>query len=50
MGATKIEFRLRMIIMTAIVVLGFYAPWIEGWGLGQRISLWESPSPPPCPL
>ena len=41
MGATKIEFRLRMIIMTAIVVLGFYAPWIEGWGLGQRISLWE---------
>lgn len=38
MGATKIEFRLRMIIMTAIVVLGFWAPWIEGW---RRISLWE---------
>jgi protein-S-isoprenylcysteine O-methyltransferase Ste14 len=41
MGATKIEFRLRMIIMTAIVVLGFYAPWIEAWGIGRRISLWE---------
>jgi protein-S-isoprenylcysteine O-methyltransferase Ste14 len=41
MGATKIEFRLRMVIMTVIVVLGFYAPWIEGWVIGRRISLWE---------
>jgi protein-S-isoprenylcysteine O-methyltransferase Ste14 len=41
MGATKIEFRLRMLIMTAIVVLGFFAPWIEAWGIGRRISLWE---------
>jgi protein-S-isoprenylcysteine O-methyltransferase Ste14 len=41
MGATKIEFRLRMVIMTVIVVLGFYAPWIEALGIGTRISLWE---------
>jgi protein-S-isoprenylcysteine O-methyltransferase Ste14 len=40
MGATKIEFRLRMIIMTAIVVLGFWAPWIEIWGIGNRFPLW----------
>ncbi|MFY9852333.1 MAG: methyltransferase [Terracidiphilus sp.] len=41
MGATKIEFRLRMIIMTVIVVLGFWAPWIEIWGFGRRVPLWE---------
>jgi protein-S-isoprenylcysteine O-methyltransferase Ste14 len=41
MKATAIEFRLRMVIMTVITILGFWAPWIEGWGLGQRISLWE---------
>ena len=41
MGATKIEFRLRVVILTAIIVLGFYAPWIEGLGIGRRISLWE---------
>jgi protein-S-isoprenylcysteine O-methyltransferase Ste14 len=40
MGATKIEFRLRMAIMTAITVLGFWAPWIGDWGLGRRTSLW----------
>jgi protein-S-isoprenylcysteine O-methyltransferase Ste14 len=41
MGATKIEFRLRVVILTAIVVLGFYAPWIGALGIGRRISLWE---------
>ena len=41
MGATKIEFRLRMLILVAIVCLGFYAPWIEIWGLGTRIPLME---------
>jgi protein-S-isoprenylcysteine O-methyltransferase Ste14 len=41
MGATKIEFRLRVTIITVIITLGFWAPWIEGWGIGRRISLWE---------
>jgi len=41
MGATKIEFRLRMAIMTVIITLGFWAPWIEAWGLGRRIPLLE---------
>jgi protein-S-isoprenylcysteine O-methyltransferase Ste14 len=40
MGATKIEFRMRMLIMTAITVLGFWAPWIEFWGIGRRETLW----------
>jgi hypothetical protein len=42
MKASAIEFRLRMLIMVAIVVLGFYAPWIEWWGLGTRRPLIES--------
>ncbi len=41
MKATALEFRLRMAIMTIVVVLGFWAPWIEAWGIGQRISLLE---------
>jgi protein-S-isoprenylcysteine O-methyltransferase Ste14 len=41
MKASAIEFRLRMLIMVAIVVLGFYAPWIEWWGLGTRRPLIE---------
>ena len=45
MGATRIEFRLRMAIMIVIVTLGFWAPWIEPWGssfeLAQRIPLLE---------
>jgi protein-S-isoprenylcysteine O-methyltransferase Ste14 len=41
MKASAIEFRLRMVIMVAIVVLGFWSPWIEGWGLGSRSSLLE---------
>ena len=41
MRATAIEFRLRMAINAAIIVLGFWAPWIEAWGIGHRISLVE---------
>lgn len=39
MGATKIEFRLRMAIMVAIITVGYWAPWIEPWGIGSRVSL-----------
>jgi protein-S-isoprenylcysteine O-methyltransferase Ste14 len=39
MGATKIEFRLRMAITVAIITVGYWAPWIEAWGIGSRISL-----------
>jgi len=41
MRATAIEFRFRMAINTLIVVLGFWAPWIEHLGIGRRISLLE---------
>jgi len=40
-GASAIEFRLRMLIMTVIVMMGFWAPWIETWGIGDRASLLE---------
>jgi protein-S-isoprenylcysteine O-methyltransferase Ste14 len=41
MRATAIEFRLRLAINAAIIILGFWAPWIEAWGLGRRITLLE---------
>jgi protein-S-isoprenylcysteine O-methyltransferase Ste14 len=45
MGATKIEFRLRVFLMVAVVSLGFWSPWIETWGgqnsFAQRIPLLE---------
>jgi protein-S-isoprenylcysteine O-methyltransferase Ste14 len=41
MGATRIEFRLRVAIMVIVIWLGFWAPWIERWGLGWRIPLLE---------
>jgi protein-S-isoprenylcysteine O-methyltransferase Ste14 len=41
MRATAIEFRLRMVIMVAIVTLGFWSPWIEKWDLGVRTPLLE---------
>ena len=41
MKASAIEFRLRMVIMVAIVVLGVWSPWIEAWSLGSRNSLLE---------
>jgi protein-S-isoprenylcysteine O-methyltransferase Ste14 len=39
--ATAIEFRLRTAINAAIIILGFWAPWIQAWGIGSRISLLE---------
>lgn len=41
MGATKFEFRIRLAINVAIIALGFWAPWIDAWGVGSRISLLE---------
>ena len=41
MRATKLEFRLRFLILVAIVGFGFWSPWIEAWGIGQRIPLLE---------
>lgn len=41
MRATKVEFRLRMLINAAIIVLGFWAPWVDEGGIGSRISLME---------
>src|SRR5579859_7988572 len=41
MRASAIEFRLRMAINSAIIFLGFWAPWIEAWGVGRRIILLE---------
>ena len=41
MGASAIEFRLRMVINAAIIILGFWAPWIERWHIGRRMSLLE---------
>jgi protein-S-isoprenylcysteine O-methyltransferase Ste14 len=28
-----------MVIMPVLIVLGFWAPWIEGWGIGTRIPM-----------
>jgi protein-S-isoprenylcysteine O-methyltransferase Ste14 len=39
--ATQIEFRLRLAIMALIVTAGFWSPWIEAWGIGQRTTLLE---------
>ena len=41
MGATRIEFRLRMVIMPILIALGFWAPWIGVRGVGTRIPLLE---------
>ena len=41
MRATTIEFRLRMAINSFIILLGFWAPWIEWWRVGSRMSLIE---------
>lgn len=41
MRASAIEFRLRMAINAAIIILGFWSPWIEKWGLGRRMTLLE---------
>jgi protein-S-isoprenylcysteine O-methyltransferase Ste14 len=43
--ATAFEFRFRVLIITVIIILGFWAPWIEPLGLSasfaRRISLLE---------
>ena len=41
MGATKIEFRLRMVILVTVIFLGFWAPWIEVWGLARVLRCWS---------
>ncbi|MDR3725435.1 MAG: isoprenylcysteine carboxylmethyltransferase family protein [Terracidiphilus sp.] len=41
MKASAIEFRLRVVIIAGIVTLGYWAPWIEAWGIGRRNSLLE---------
>ena len=41
MRASAIEFRLRMVINAVVIILGFWAPWIEAWHIGRRISLLE---------
>lgn len=45
MRASKIEFRLRMLINTVIIVMGFWAPWIgynNAWaGIGPHVALLE---------
>lgn len=41
MRATAIEFRLRMLINAILIVLGFWAPWIDAFRIGARVSLLE---------
>jgi protein-S-isoprenylcysteine O-methyltransferase Ste14 len=41
MKASALFFRLRMPINAAVVILGFWAPWIRYGGIGSRISLLE---------
>ena len=41
MRASAIEFRLRMLIMIAIVFVGFWSPWLGESDFGRRISALE---------
>jgi protein-S-isoprenylcysteine O-methyltransferase Ste14 len=41
MRASAFEFRFRMAILVVVITLGFWSPWIEAWGVGQRVSLFE---------
>lgn len=41
MRASKIEFRLRMVIQIVIVFIGFWAPWIGALDLSRRVSTLE---------
>jgi protein-S-isoprenylcysteine O-methyltransferase Ste14 len=41
MKASAIEYRLRGPILVIVVVLGFWAPWIQALDLGKRVSLLE---------
>jgi len=40
MKATLFEFRFRMILIVAIIFLGFWAPWIEALHWGTRSTTW----------
>jgi len=40
MKASALEFRFRLILMTFLIVLGFWAPWIEWLHWGMRSTLW----------
>jgi protein-S-isoprenylcysteine O-methyltransferase Ste14 len=40
MKASAFEFRFRLILMTAVIVLGFWAPWIEWLHWGTRSTAW----------
>jgi protein-S-isoprenylcysteine O-methyltransferase Ste14 len=40
MKATELEFRFRLIFMTLVIVLGFWAPWIELLHWGARTTAW----------
>jgi protein-S-isoprenylcysteine O-methyltransferase Ste14 len=39
MRATAVEYRLRFTITALVLVLGFWSPWIEAWGIGSRTTL-----------
>ena len=41
MKAAAIQFRLRMLITLTIILLGLWAPWIEGWQFDAKIPLLE---------
>ena len=41
MKASAILFRFRMVCLAVIICTGFWAPWIEFWGIGSRITLLE---------
>lgn len=41
MRASGFEFRFRMAIIFIVIALGFWSPWIEAWGWGERRSLLE---------
>ena len=41
MTVSRFLFRFRTVFLTVIVCMGFWAPWIELWGVGSRIPLLE---------
>jgi protein-S-isoprenylcysteine O-methyltransferase Ste14 len=41
MHASVVEFRLRILIVTVIISLGFWAPWVQFGHIGTRMSLLE---------
>jgi protein-S-isoprenylcysteine O-methyltransferase Ste14 len=41
MNASIFFFRFRMPINAAVIILGFWAPWLQIWGIGNRTSLLE---------